>query len=310
MSAGSKESPRVTIGMPVHNGELYLAEALRSILTQEFTDFELVISDNASTDATEAICREFAARDRRIRFDRLAENLGAAYNYNSVFAKARGEFFKWAAHDDLCHPAMLRRCVETYDAANQDVVLVYTRAHLVDSSGAVLEPDPIRLETRGRTAHERLASTLRRMTMATPLCGLIRASALEKTRLIGGYPSSDKVLLAELSMLGEIHEVPEFLFSRRIHGGASRRANRTQDEVARWFDPRKRGRGLITEWQRLVLEYFRAPLRLRLGFLERCACFAAVVRHVVWKKVRVVGGRYKSRILSAVRGGNSKEGTS
>ena len=114
--------PRVTIGLPVYNGQNYLVETLESLLAQTYTDFELVISDNASTDRTEAICRQYAAGDARIRYYRNDENIGASANYNRAFELGRGEYFKWAAHDDLLAPTYLERCVEVLDA-NPDVVL-------------------------------------------------------------------------------------------------------------------------------------------------------------------------------------------
>ena len=92
--------PRVSIGLPVLNGEKYVAEALDAILAQSFLDFELIISDNASTDATPDICADYARRDARIRLHRHPSNLGAAPNFNFVFQRSRGEYFKWAAHDD------------------------------------------------------------------------------------------------------------------------------------------------------------------------------------------------------------------
>ncbi|WNC85999.1 glycosyltransferase family 2 protein [Thermosynechococcus sp. QKsg1] len=93
--------PKVSIGMPVYNGAKFIREALDSLLAQTFTDFELIISDNASTDETEAICREYAAKDKRIRYVRQAQNLGAMANFKYVLDEARGEYFMWAAHDDL-----------------------------------------------------------------------------------------------------------------------------------------------------------------------------------------------------------------
>ena len=101
---GLRPVPRVTVGLPVRNGENFLAETLRCFLGQTFTDFEIVVSDNASTDGTADICREFAARDPRIRYLRQGANIGAAANYNAVAEAARGELFTWTAHDDLRTP--------------------------------------------------------------------------------------------------------------------------------------------------------------------------------------------------------------
>jgi len=96
--------PTVSIGMPVYNGEPYIRAALESLLAQTFTDFELIISDNASTDATESICREYAARDSRIDYVRHEKNQGASANFQFVLDQARGEFFIWAACDDVRSP--------------------------------------------------------------------------------------------------------------------------------------------------------------------------------------------------------------
>src|SRR5690349_16638091 len=89
--------PRVSVGVPVRNGERFLVETLESLLAQTYTDFELIISDNASTDNTEAICREYAARDPRVRYYRSPQDVGLANNYNSLFARSEGDYFKWAA---------------------------------------------------------------------------------------------------------------------------------------------------------------------------------------------------------------------
>src|SRR5947207_10432807 len=122
----TERPPKVSIGLPVFNGEKFLAGALNGLLQQEFEDFELIISDNASTDSTEAICRDFATKDRRIRYQRNKTNIGASGNYNRVFELARGDFFKWASHDDECHPSLVRRCLETFDDAPALAVLVFT----------------------------------------------------------------------------------------------------------------------------------------------------------------------------------------
>ena len=99
-----KKTPQVSIGMPVYNGEPYIREALDSLLAQTFTDFELIISDNASTDSTEAICREYAAKDDRIRYVRQAANHGGGANFQFVLDEAVGEYFMWAAADDWWDP--------------------------------------------------------------------------------------------------------------------------------------------------------------------------------------------------------------
>src|ERR1051326_2036095 len=111
----SNQKPRVSIGLPVYNGQQFLEEAINSLLAQTYSDFELIISDNASTDATEQICRAHAAADPRIRYYRNDKNRGPVWNLNRVFELARGELFKWAAHDDVCAPTLVERCVEVLE---------------------------------------------------------------------------------------------------------------------------------------------------------------------------------------------------
>ena len=106
----------VSVGLPVYNGARYLPAAIDSLLSQTFEDFELIISDNGSTDETERICRGYAARDPRVRYVRSDVNRGLLWNFRNVLELARAPRFKWMAHDDICAPEFLRRCMEELDA--------------------------------------------------------------------------------------------------------------------------------------------------------------------------------------------------
>ena len=130
--------PKISIGLPVYNGANFLRPALDSILQQDYTDFELIISDNASTDETSQICQQYAADDRRIRFIRCESNIGAAGNFRKVFDLARSDYFKWATHDDIHLPGFLSRCVEVLGQSPPSVVLVAPRAELIDGEGKKL----------------------------------------------------------------------------------------------------------------------------------------------------------------------------
>lgn len=123
------QTPRVSIGMPVYNGAKYIKEAIESILNQTFTDFELIISDNASTDNTKEICNKYGEQDKRIRYIRKAENIGAIENFKYVLENANGEYFMWHAHDDkLSSPLYLSKLLiaidPNYDVAIPDVHIV------------------------------------------------------------------------------------------------------------------------------------------------------------------------------------------
>lgn len=122
---------RVSIGMPVYNGEPFLRETLDAILAQTFRDFELIISDNASTDATEQICREYAAQDKRISYSRNQQNIGASANFNRVFKLSSGEYFKWSAADDLHASDFLAKCVEILDR-DRSVVLCHSQVQIIN----------------------------------------------------------------------------------------------------------------------------------------------------------------------------------
>jgi glycosyltransferase involved in cell wall biosynthesis len=269
--------PRLSIGVPVYNGQDYLRFALDSIVRQDYTDFELIISDNASTDATQEICRGYAAKDGRIRYYRNATNIGASGNYNRVFELARGAFFKWAAHDDVHLPGCLKRCVEVFDQAPPNVALVAPASEIIDEHGNTTVISVECLDTRYPRAHQRLANVLERVFWAPAQFGLFRSETLRKTRLIDPFFASDNVLLAEIAMLGEIWEIPEVLFQRRLHPGVSTNVNRNWRELQVWFAPSQRGlKRFIPPPIRLGLEFMQSIARMPLPARERLLCYKAV----------------------------------
>jgi glycosyltransferase involved in cell wall biosynthesis len=281
-----ENKPRVSIGLPVHDGENYLAETLGSILAQTYSDFELIISDNASMDRTEEICRAYAARDERIRYFRNEENLGAAENFNRALELSAGEYFKWAAHDDLCAPEYLARCVEILDC-EPEVVLCYPKTRIIDGPGEFVEDyfDGFHLDSP--KPHIRFRDVFRAPGLCNPVFGLMRARILKRTALIGNYAASDRVLLGELALHGQFYEVPEYLFLRRGHAQRSLAANVTDSDIAAWFDPAVRGKILLPRWRRL-LEYLRAAKRAPLSQTERLRCYMQVGRFVL--SPRKLGG--------------------
>jgi glycosyltransferase involved in cell wall biosynthesis len=265
--------PRVSVGLPVWNGEKYLRLALDSILRQDYTDFELIISDNASTDATQNICREYAAKDPRIRYYRNEKNIGASGNFNRVFELAQGEFFKWSAHDDVHLPGFLRRCTEVIDQAPKTVVLVAPKTETVDEYGKIIDTPVESLDTRRPRPHQRVEDVLRKVFWATAQFGLFRTDALRRTHLIQPFFAADNVLLVEIALIGEIWELPETLFQRRLHPGMSTMANKHWRDLQNWFDPSQRGlKRFIPPTLRLGLEIVRAVTAARLPLRQRLLC--------------------------------------
>lgn len=265
-------TPRVTIGLPVYNGQNYLAGTLDSLLAQTCRDFELVIADNASTDRTEAICREYAAADDRIRYHRNAENIGASANYNLVFELGRGEYFKWAAHDDLLAPTYLERCVEVLDG-NPDVVLAYTQAKAIDSKGDVVKIYPGKKDFNSPDPRRRFYEFVLDPSPVVAVFGLMRREVLGRTRLIGKYAGSDRPLLSELSLLGKFYEVPEHLFFYRFHEEQSWGGNKSAQAQQAWYDPRRAGKITFPQW-RLLREHVRSIERSPVGLKDRVSCYA------------------------------------
>jgi glycosyltransferase involved in cell wall biosynthesis len=265
--------PRVSIGLPVYNGENYLEQALDCLLAQTFGDFELIISDNASPDKTEEICRVYTARDQRIRYYRNGTNLGAAWNYNHVFELSHGEYFKWAAHDDRCAPEFLKRCIEILDR-DPSVVLCYPKAKIIDEQGRVQRNYDIKLNTDSSKPHVRFHEVICVRHGCYQVFGLIRASALKRTPLIRTFYASDRNLLAELSLIGRFYEIPEYLFFRRNHSQTSTRAFSIR-EVVRWYDPAATGKMRFPHW-RNGLEYILSVKRVRVRPYDRFLCYLSV----------------------------------
>ncbi len=295
-------SPPLTIGLPVYNGADHLASTVRSIESQTFTDYVVLISDNASVDGTEALCRDYAARDERVRYVRQDVNLGGAANFNYVATQAVTEFFKWASHDDLMEPIFLERTLAEMDRAPSDVILCYPRTTLIDGDDLPIRHFDDGLDLREDTPHERLRHYLMNYEMSNPIFGIVRHALLMRTGLLGSYASADKVLMAEMSMVGSFREIPDRLFMRRYHEGMSLKANVTPEEIAAWFDP-NRPRPVTMLRTKLFLEYTRsiASSRLGLSVSERRRCLQVLLATGGWHELHVIGGEMKREALVGVR---------
>ena len=280
--------PRVTVGLPVFNGERYLAAAVESILSQTLADLELVISDNGSIDDTPKICQRYMQCDTRIRYFRKSKNEGAARNYNFTLEQARGDYFKWAAHDDLCASELLERSLAVLDA-HPEIVLVYPQTVIINAAGEQLGLHPDRLDLRAPQAHVRYHSfhqLYRRPYTCNPVFGVIRTAVLRETGKIGNYVSSDMILLGELALRGQIYEIPEPLFLRRDHPGTSVRAYPRSQSRAAWFDPSKEGRYEALRW-RWFREYVSAITRAPMPLGEKMRCYAELHNWLQWNAGRL-----------------------
>ena len=300
--APTGSAPLVTIGLPVYNGENYLRPALESLLAQTFPDWELILSDNGSVDGTEAICREFAARDSRIRYLREPVNRGAAWNFNRVFRLCRSPLFRWAAHDDVCAPELLERCVAVL-RARPDAVLAHPRTRIIGPQGESLGEYATRLRTDSPDPAVRFHDCICVDHACFPIFGLIRADRLRRTPLLGAFAGSDRNLLAELSLHGPFLEVPEILFQRRDHPGTSTRRFPSAKERMAWF--RSDGRIAVAPTLRRAWGYWDSLSRVPLAPRDRLSCLGVLGK---WAAARA--GHWLSRRLAVGSGSLTLPGDS
>ena len=233
--------PRVSFGLPVWNGEASIRRCLDSLLAQEFTDFEVVVSDNASTDGTSQILAEYAARDPRIRVSRNEENVGQIENVNLVYRQSRGEYFRWIGVTDWLEPHYASRCVEALDA-DPGAVLVTTffRIHRKDGTSRYEEYRGERVDSQ--RPERRFARMLWFYQAGDakydPIYSLIRRDALERTHLIWMMDWGDRMMGAELCLLGRFQHVPECL-AHRIKESGEQDPDRTK--LLRRYHPTRHG---------------------------------------------------------------------
>jgi tetratricopeptide (TPR) repeat protein len=268
----------VSIGVPVYNGAHFLRRALDSLLMQTCQDFEILISDNGSTDTTEQICREYRDRDRRIRYFRHDRNRGASWNHNFTVLQATGSYFKWASHDDECAPAFLQSCIDRFRAERSGVVLCYPKTLLMDDRGTVAARFLDRLDLPDGEPHRRLFNLLVRMRRCNAIFGVIDLAALKRTGLLGAYAGADKVLLAQLCLQGRFCELSEHLFLRRMHANMSTMANPSPARLQEWFAPGARTLQARFPGVKVLLEYMKSIVHAELPAGEKLNCLGALFR--------------------------------
>jgi glycosyltransferase involved in cell wall biosynthesis len=276
---------RVSIGMPVYNGERFIRCALDSLLSQTYTDLELVISDNASTDGTEAICREYEARDKRVQYFRNPHNLGGPANFRRVFHLCRGEYHKWSTADDYCDATVVAKCVAVLDQ-NPDVVLAYPKTRLEDESGNLLREYEDHLHLQDDSPSARFMTLVNTAALCHAHLGVIRREAVSRTRMIGNEVGSDVRFLAELSLYGKFTVVPEFLFHRRFHEESSSWDRQSMERQRRYYDPQGHSLFALHTWRR-YLHLAGAVVRAPIGAREKRILLSYIGRKARWDRARL-----------------------
>jgi glycosyltransferase involved in cell wall biosynthesis len=285
--------PLVSIGLFLYNGDRFLEAAIESFLNQTFRDFELIISDNCSTDRSDEICRRYAAQDSRIRYYRNERNMGAGWNVRRVYELATGKYFKQAAHDDMIQPDYLRQCVDALEA-DESLVLAHSLTRVIDENGQFVENYDDGLRTSSLDPVVRARDLLLKGHRCYPIFGLIRLDALHKLPPQGSYAHSDRVLLLQLGLLGRYCEIPEYLFISTRHSGQSvwTFPERTKAKGFRltrrcgtlpameWWDPTKARKIVFPEWN-VAKEFFLSVVHSPLTPWQKLRCYGLVGRWIL-----------------------------
>jgi glycosyltransferase involved in cell wall biosynthesis len=297
MRGSETDKALVSIGMPVYNGERFLRQALDALLAQDYEHFELVISDNASTDKTRAICLEYAARDERIRYYRNDENTGALRNFNRVFELSSGEYFMWAAHDDRWEPSFISRLMEAF-RNNAEVVLSCSAYDTIYHLTGRVEPQaypPPPLSADNSILDNAVLMLLH--SHSPFFYGIYRSSALESTRTIRrrrDFDFQDLFLLNEMCLAGKVQVTREVLF----HAGV-KEAERSPTSFSR-----RRLLGSKFVYGKYYVESVKSILRSpRLRFKDKAHLLLVLTSHVlnlIW-----IHERFPRPLLGAIRKGSS-----
>ena len=295
----SQQHPTVSIGIPVYNSEKYLEETLKSLLDQGFQDFEIIISDNASTDSTPVICREYEKKDPRVRYYRSETNHGPGWNYNRVFDLCSGKYFKWHACDDLLRPDFLEKCVEVLDT-HPDVILAHSYTAEIDHQGHQIKNIDL---TRIHTDHMRPSVRLRSMLtlgkyLSCAVFGLIRMDVLRNAPRKPSYAHGDVIFMGCLAVYGRFYQIPEPLFQYRIHAEQSMQtlpAHLTGLKKRRlfsfsgplpatdWWDPSKKGKVDFPTW-RFYWRMFGFVQRYPMPMAEKLRCHRSLCTRLFKRK--------------------------
>jgi glycosyltransferase involved in cell wall biosynthesis len=276
--------PRLTIGLPVYNGENFLAESIEALLGQSYENFELIISDNASTDSTADICHHYEKQDSRIRYIRQPHNIGLNPNHNFVVRQARGELFKMASHDDLYARDLLKCCVDALDE-HPEAVVAHCWEAMIDTSRNVTKVLKYSVAADSPRVSERFRSMLFD-GWDDYTYGVMRTEVLLRTHLHGSHHYADRTINTELSLHGPFYMVPDWLYFRRDH--PERKRPYTARTRCMYLDPRRASRirhPAVRLYGEYIWGYVAAIRNAPLSPVDRKECYRYLAQ---WLASRVV----------------------
>lgn len=292
--------PPLTIGLPVYNGEQYLARSVDAVLGQTFGDFELILCSNASTDGTDEICHAYEREDERVRFIRQPRNIGAAPNHMFLVAEARAPLFKWASGDDLYARTLLERCVDALADA-PEAVLAHSWTAAIDGDDNLIQALDYPLDTANPSPARRLESMLYAgdempgAIRADDFYGVFRTEVLNRARPHDSYFHADQTFMSQFALEGPFAIVPEWLYFRRHHADRALQANPTIRSWCANLDPRRAGG--FNPAARLVAEYLWDSMavigRSSLSGAEKRECYTVTARWFASRAARRVRGAHR-----------------
>lgn len=267
-----RKYPLLSIGMPVYNGEKYVGQALDSLLTQNFKDFELIISDNASTDNTAEICKRYLERDNRIKYYRNEVNIGALVNFNNLVNYATAPYFMWASHDDMWEPSYISKLINIMES-DKSIVLGFSDFDNIDEDDKQIRAYPKILKlSSSETIFKRLFKFIifeESDGKANLVYGIMRLNILKE---IGGFNktlgefAADDLFLFSILFKGNFYIIDELLFHKRRSLG--------------WYERRSFWEN-ISRWHTYFLGYHRIVATSKLDlFLKITLHFVTIFREV------------------------------
>jgi glycosyltransferase involved in cell wall biosynthesis len=274
---------KVVIGLPVYNAQKYLGAAIESHLGQSFGDFDLVISDNGSTDATAEICADYGRKDRRIKYFRSPENRGILWNHRRVFEAIESpeQYFRWAGADDIIEPGLLEAMVAVLDD-RPEVVAVMPDTKNIDDDGEIVGSMARVLDLQSFEVFQRASDILLANYQHVIAYGLHRASTLRAMRTRPDYPGWDAVFAWELALRGQVVQIAGAALLRRFHPGSISRV-KTVKEMRKWVEPTAKSGMSFPHWTwayERARVLFASPMSTR----DRWRIGVLLARFTMWQR--------------------------
>ena len=275
--------PKTIVGLPVYNGQKYIAAAIESHLAQSFGDFDLVISDNGSTDSTPEICARYANKDPRIKLLRSAENRGILWNHRRVMESISSttRYFRWAGADDVLESGLLQAMVDVLEARS-DVEAVMPATKNIGEEGEIIGSMDRTLEMQSSDVLERAFKVLTASYQHVVAYGLLRAPSLRAMRTGPNYIGWDPIFIWELALRGKVHQLTEPALLRRFHKGSISRV-KTVKEMKKWVEPNAQAGMNFPHWT-WEYERLRSLFSCSLSVRDKLRLSSLVAKSMFWQR--------------------------